>query len=213
MDRAGQLTSKAVSSPGRLLVLRHGQSEWNAARRWQGQADIDLTETGRAQARTAAERLANGFAAGFSAVISSDLTRARDTATIIASVTGLELLAADPRLRETHVGEWQGLTHDEIERDWPGYLDTHRRPPGFESEDSILERVTASFADLSARFADGNILVVSHAGIVRVLRRRLGAPDERIANLGGSWFTVWPDRIQAGDLVDMTEHDEVGEEL
>jgi len=202
-----------VSSPGRLLVLRHGQSEWNAARRWQGQADIDLTETGRAQARTAAERLANGFAAGFSAVISSDLTRARDTATIIASVTGLELLAADPRLRETHVGEWQGLTHDEIERDWPGYLDTHRRPPGFESEDSILERVTASFADLSARFADGNILVVSHAGIVRVLRRRLGAPDERIANLGGSWFTVWPDRIQAGDLVDMTEHDEVGEEL
>ncbi|MGA1362185.1 MAG: histidine phosphatase family protein [Ilumatobacteraceae bacterium] len=202
-----------MSSPGRLLVLRHGQSEWNAARRWQGQADIDLTETGRAQARTAAERLANGFAAGFSAVISSDLTRARDTATIIASVTGLELLAADPRLRETHVGEWQGLTHDEIERDWPGYLDTHRRPPGFESEDSILERVTASFADLSARFADGNILVVSHAGIVRVLRRRLGAPDERIANLGGSWFTVWPDRIQPGDLVDMTEHDEVGEEL
>lgn len=202
-----------MSSPGRLLVLRHGQSEWNAARRWQGQADIDLTETGRAQARTAAERLANGFAARFSAVISSDLKRARDTATIIASVTGLELLAADPRLRETHVGEWQGLTHDEIERDWPGYLDTHRRPPGFETDDSILERVSASFADLAARFADGSVLVVSHAGIVRVLRRRLGAPDERIANLGGSWFTVWPDRIEAGDLVDMTEHGEVGEEL
>ncbi|MEY3690777.1 MAG: hypothetical protein RJB57_432 [Actinomycetota bacterium] len=202
-----------MSSPSRLLVLRHGQSEWNAARRWQGQADIDLTETGRAQARTAAERLANGFAAGFSAVISSDLKRARDTATIIASVTGLELLAADPRLRETHVGEWQGLTHDEIERDWPGYLDTHRRPPGFETDDSIVERVTASFADLTARFGDGNVLVVSHAGIVRVLRRRLGAPDERIANLGGSWFTVWPSHIEAGDLVDLTEHGEVGEEL
>ena len=213
MNRAGQLTSKAVSSAGRFLVLRHGQSEWNAARRWQGQADIDLTETGRAQARLAAGRLASDPAFTFDAIISSDLKRARETATIIASVTGLELLAADPRLRETHVGEWQGLTHDEIERDWPGYLDTHRRPPGFETDDSIVSRVSASFTELSGRFGDGNVLVVSHAGIVRVMRRRLGAPDERIANLGGSWFTVGPSHIEAGELVDMTEHGEVGEEL
>ncbi|MFM8794497.1 MAG: histidine phosphatase family protein [Acidimicrobiales bacterium] len=202
-----------MSSPGRFLVLRHGQSEWNAARRWQGQADIDLTETGRAQARLAAERLAADPAFTFRAVASSDLKRARETATIISSVTGIELLTADPRLRETHVGEWQGLTHHEIERDWPGYLDTHRRPPGFETDDSIVERVSASFTDLSGRFGGGNVLVVSHAGIVRVMRRRLGAPDERIANLGGSWFTVRPSHIEAGDLVDMTEHGEVGEEL
>ena len=202
-----------MSTPGRFLVLRHGQSEWNAARRWQGQADIDLTGTGRAQARLAAERLASDPAFTFRAVVSSDLKRARETATIIASVTGLELLDADPRLRETHVGEWQGLTHDEIERDWPGYLDTQRRPPGFETNDSIVERVSASFADLTTLFGDGNLLVVSHAGIVRVMRRTLGAPDERIANLGGSWFTVWPTHMEAGDLVDMTEHGEVGEEL
>lgn len=202
-----------MSSHGRFLVLRHGQSEWNAARRWQGQADIDLTETGREQARLAAGRLASDPAFTFLAVVSSDLKRARETATIIASVTGLELLAADPRLRETHVGEWQGLTHDEIERDWPGYLDTHRRPPGFETDDSIVARVSASFTDLAGRFGDGNVLVVSHAGIVRVMRRRLGAPDERIANLGGSWFNVGPSHIEAGELVDMTEHGEVGEEL
>ena len=202
-----------MSSPGRFLVLRHGQSEWNAAKRWQGQADIDLTGTGRAQARLAAERLASDPGFTFRAVVSSDLKRARETATIIASVTGLELLGADPRLRETHVGEWQGLTHDEIERDWPGFLGSQRRPPGFETNESIVERVSAAFADLTARFDGGSLLVVSHAGIVRVMRRTLGAPDERIANLGGSWFTVWPSHMEAGELVDMTEHGEVGEEL
>ena len=87
-------------SPCRLLVLRHGQSEWNAARRWQGQADIDLTDLGREQARRAAERLT-----GFAVIASSDMKRARETASIIAAVTGAELTEPDPRLRETDVGE------------------------------------------------------------------------------------------------------------
>ncbi|MEY4365030.1 MAG: hypothetical protein RLZZ305_374 [Actinomycetota bacterium] len=199
-------------SPCRLLVLRHGQSEWNAARRWQGQADIDLTDLGRDQARRAAERLS-----GYAVVASSDMKRARETASIIAAVTGAALAEPDPRLRETDVGEWQGLTHHEIESQWPGYLDTHRRPPSFEPDTAIVSRVSAAFSDISARHTGGEVLVVSHAGVLRVMRRHLGVADQRIANLGGSRFTVHGSgtsaRIEAGELVDMLEHGEVGEEL
>jgi broad specificity phosphatase PhoE len=203
-----------MSTPTGFLVLRHGQSEWNAARRWQGQADIDLTETGREQARRAAERLHD-----FDVIACSDLGRARVTAEIIATVTGATLLDADPRLRETHVGEWQGLTHDEIEAGWPGYLASHRRPPGFENDDVIVRRVTEAFADLAGRHPGGNVLVISHAGVLRVMRRALRVVDRRIANLGGSRFTVWPGsdgahhRVEAGELVDLVEHGETGEEL
>ena len=199
-------------SPCRLLVLRHGQSEWNAARRWQGQADIDLTDLGREQARRAAERLT-----GFAVIASSDMKRARETASIIAAVTGAELTEPDPRLRETDVGEWQGLTHDEIESQWPGYLDAHRRPPSFEPDSAIVSRVSAAFSDIAARHPGGEVLVVSHAGVLRVMRRHLGVADQRIANLGGSHFTVHGSgasvRVEAGELVDMLEHGEVGEEL
>lgn len=197
-----------MSTPTGFLVLRHGQSEWNAARKWQGQADIDLTSLGRDQARRAAEKLQ-----AFDTITSSDLGRARVTAEIIASVTGATLLPPDSRLRETHVGEWQGLTHDEIEREWPGYLDTHRRPPGFETDESLVARASQALTDISSQFAGRSILVISHAGVLRVMRRHLGVTDVRIANLGGSWFTVWPGRIEAGDLVDMLEHGEVPEEL
>lgn len=204
-----------MSPTARILVLRHGQSEWNALGRWQGQADIDLTDTGRDQARRAADRLG-----GFDAVASSDLTRARTTATIIAESLGLGLLEPDPRLRETDVGEWQGLTHDEIEVAWPGYLAAHRRPPGFEPDSSIVARVNAALLDLAGRFEGGEVLVIAHAGVLRVMRRHLGVADERIANLGGCEFSVHGARgpgggpwIEAGGLIDLFEHGEIGEEL
>lgn len=199
-------------SPTRFLVLRHGQSEWNAMGRWQGQADIELTDLGYEQARRAADRLGM-----FDAVASSDLRRARITATIIAETLGMGLLEPDTRLRETHVGEWQGLTHDQIERDWPGYLEAHLRPPGFEQDEAIVERLSSAFTDLSTQFPGGNLLVVAHAGVIRVLRRHLGVPDRRVANLGGSEFVVHTTRdgisIEAGELVDLLEHGDIGEEL
>ena len=129
-----------------MLVLRHGQSEWNASGRWQGQADIELTDLGYEQARRAADKLGQ-----FAAVASSDLQRARVTATIIAESLGLGLLDPDPRLRETDVGEWQGLTHDEIERDWPGHLAAHLRPPTFETDASIVTRFGSKPASRSTR--------------------------------------------------------------
>lgn len=192
-------------------MLRHGQSEWNAMGRWQGQADIELTDLGYEQARRAAEKLGM-----FDAVVSSDLRRAYLTASIIANGLGVGLLPADERLRETHVGEWQGLTHHQIERDWPGYLDAHKRPPGFETDESIVARVSAALFELATEFPGSEVLCIAHAGIIRVMRRAHRVPDTRIANLGGCHFTVHTGdnaRIEIGDIVDLFEHGELGEEL
>jgi len=83
-----------------------------------------------------------------------------------------------------------------------------------------VERVSAALADLARRFPGGEILVIAHAGVLRVMRRRLGVVDSRIANLGGCEFIVRPDagdvhghHITAGDLVDLLEHGAIGEEL
>jgi len=194
-----------------VLVLRHGQSEWNAARRWQGQADIALTDLGLEQARRAADKLGS-----FAAIATSDLERARMTAEIIAGSLGMSTLPADPRFRETHVGEWQGLTADEIETQWPGYLDSHMRPPGFEDDASIIGRVGAALGDLARAFPHEEVLCVAHAGVLRVMRRHLGVPDRRIPNLGGCYFTIHGGdaaRIEAGGIVELFEHGEIGEEL
>ena len=192
-------------------MLRHGQSEWNAMGRWQGQADIELTDLGYEQARRAADKLGM-----FDAIVSSDLIRARNTAAIIANGLGIGLLEPDIRLRETHVGEWQGLTHDQIERDWPGYLAEHKRPPGFEDDASIVARVTDALTDLATQFPGGELLCIAHAGVIRVMRREHRVTDTRIANLGGCHFIVRPGHstlLEIGDLVDLFEHGELGEEL
>lgn len=192
-------------------MLRHGQSEWNAMGRWQGQADIELTDLGYEQARRATEKLGM-----FDAIISSDLLRAHRTASIIAEGLGVGLLPPDPRLRETDVGEWQGLTHTQIERDWPGYLAEHKRPPNFETDESIVKRVTSSLVDLAENFQGAEVLCIAHAGVIRVMRRAHRVTDTRIANLGGCHFVVRPQpsiSIEIGDIVDLFEHGELGEEL
>ena len=102
----------------RVLLIRHGQSEWNADGRWQGQADPPLTDLGRHQALHASRNLGV-----VDAIVASDLQRATETALIIAGELGVGPLVLEPGLRERDAGEWSGLTRAEIERDWPGYLD------------------------------------------------------------------------------------------
>lgn len=189
--------------PTRILLLRHGQSTWNAARRWQGQADPPLTELGEEQAYQASLKLGV-----FDDVVASDLERARRTAEIIAAQIGIGPVRLDERLRENHAGEWEGLTAAEVEAGWPGYLDEHRRPPGFEPAQEVEVRVLAALVQAARQVPDGEILAVSHGGVIRVLRRLLEVDDVAIPNLGGSWFTVHHHpkvRVEAGEVVQLLD--------
>ncbi|MGA9613494.1 MAG: glucosyl-3-phosphoglycerate phosphatase, partial [Mycobacterium sp.] len=100
----------------RLVMLRHGQTEFNLSSRMQGQLDTELTELGRAQAVAAAAALAKDQPL---LVVSSDLRRAYDTAIALQERIGIPV-RADERLRETHLGDWQGMTHAEIDTKAPG---------------------------------------------------------------------------------------------
>lgn len=173
----------------RVLLLRHGQSEWNAVKRWQGTADSPLTPLGREQAIETAWALA-GIDGVLASLWSSDLVRARETAEIIGAALAMDGVHVDPRLREAYAGEWEGLTPAEIEVGWPGWLDAHQRPPGFEPFESVVERAFAALADIAAATTEGIAVVVSHSGLIRSVARHLGRHDERVPNLGGIWLTV-----------------------
>lgn len=194
-------TLAIVSRPTRILVLRHGQSEWNASGRWQGHADPPLDRAGELQAVAASELLGT-----FDSVWASDLQRATRTAQIIAELLGIGPVQLDPRLRETHVGPWEGLTQQEVERGWPGYLAARRRPEGFEPYDQAAARLLAALRDIAAEHPGGEALAVSHGGVIRAARRAVGADDPRLPNVSGSWFVVHPDgRISAGEVVALAE--------
>ena len=173
-------------------MLRHGQSEWNAVRRWQGTADSPLTQLGREQAATTGRLLA-ALRLDFGAIWTSNLLRASQTATIIGRALGLGEPIVDARLQEAHAGEWEGLTPEEIELRWPGWLEAHHRPVTFEPYPAVVARASEALHDIATRTAaDGSpaALVVAHSGVARSLVRHLGGIDSRIPNLGGVWFAA-----------------------
>lgn len=189
----------------RVLVIRHGQSEWNALHRWQGQADPPLSELGLLQAAHAGQRVG-----AVDAIVSSDLERSHTTATIIAELIGVGPVEVDPGFKERDAGEWQGLTPGEIEDGWPGYRADGRRPPGFEPLEPFQERIHAAMARVRERVPAGDVLVVAHAGVVYQLEQALGAPFEQLPNLGGRWFEADGDgRWRLGDRVLLVEPGEV----
>ena len=157
----------------RLLIVRHGESTWNAQSRWQGQADPPLSPLGEQQAEEAAERLAE--IASITVVWTSDLVRARRTAELIASRLGVDGVRDEPRLRERDVGSWSGLTRAEIEERWPGYLAARRSPPDFEGDAQLLARTRAGLLAAVDGRRTGDLLVVTHGGVVRTIERSLGA--------------------------------------
>ena len=173
-----------------ILLLRHGQSEWNAVRRWQGLADSPLNDLGRRQAADATRALASE-GHHFQSVWSSPLLRAAETGEIIAEALGVGDVRVDERLREADAGEWEGMTPDEIDVAYPGFLTDHRRPPTFERVDQVVERTTAALAAIAAGSTGGeSVLVTTHSGVIRTLVRHLGGHDERVPNLGGVWLSV-----------------------
>jgi probable phosphoglycerate mutase len=187
----------------RVLLVRHGQSTWNAEGRWQGQADPPLSELGERQAVDAARAV--GIV---DAIYASDLARASRTAELVAGQLGADVLL-DRRLRERHAGPWQGLTRAEIAQGWPGFLESGARPPGYESDDEVAARVVPSLHELGAAH-DGEVLVVTHGGIVRVLERHLGDPSEELVpNLGGRWLDVDADSMALGGRVVLLDESEI----
>lgn len=194
--------------PSRLLVVRHGESTWNAARRWQGWADPPLSPVGEAQARTAASVLG---ALGIGVIATSDLRRARRTAELLAEGVGLDpgSVIVDAGLRERDIGAWSGLTTDEIEARWPGMIAAWRRgevasPPGGEDDAAFRARVVGALQRIAAQ-ADGagHVLVVSHGGAIRALERAAGVEAVVRPNLTGRWFGVADERLLAGELVSL----------
>jgi broad specificity phosphatase PhoE len=188
----------------RLLLVRHGQSEWNAIGRWQGHADPGLSGLGAEQAEAAGELLAR-TQSRIRLVVSSDLARARQSAEILRTALGTGLVV-DARWRERDAGEWQGLTRDEIEAAWPDYLADGRRPPAFERDDALLARVLAAVAAAVAAVASvdrpgagASAVVVTHGGVVRTLERHLGAPTGSVLpNLGGRWIAAGEEGVELG---------------
>lgn len=188
----------------RLLLVRHGQSTWNADGRWQGWADPPLSELGEQQAVEAAKRLGE---LSITALASSDLIRARRTAEILAERLGVDLVEVDSALREYDVGEWCGLTRPEIEDRWPGLLaqwDAGRLgvTPGGETRQAFVARAMNALTRLAGLPDLGDRpVVVTHGGLVRAVQRHVGAGTDRIPNLGGRWIERTADgEFVGGDL-------------
>lgn len=106
------------------------------------------------------------------------------TASIIAKAKGLKV-NIDERLSERDAGEWEGMTRLEIEDGWPGYLAGHKRPNGFEPDESVAQRGIEALTEILANGGDGRILVVSHSGVVRAIERHLEVAAGQLSNLGG----------------------------
>jgi broad specificity phosphatase PhoE len=182
--------------PADLVLIRHAESAWNAAGRWQGHADPPLSPAGREQAERLAAELAG---LRLAAVVSSDLARALETARIVAGPHGLAP-APDPRLRELDVGRWSGLRREEILRLDPEALarfsagDPDARAGGGESRRELSHRVHDALAEAAAAFAGRRIAVVAHLGVIRAL-----LPETWLDNAG--WIACdAPSTIAHDDL-------------
>ena len=193
-----------------VIIVRHGETEWNIANIRQGHLDSPLTEDGVAQAKALAQRL---MRERFSALYSSDLGRAMQTARIIADVTGHEIVS-DPRLRERHLGIFQGLSSDEIKEKHPEEYKLHRSLgpdyviPSGESARQQVARNLAYLNEIAAKHLGETIVVITHGGVLSGLfRHTFSIPFEaprrfEFTNAGlnvfayeqGSWFLqTWGD--------------------
>ena len=172
------------------MLWRHGQTIWNAEHRFQGQSDIPLDETGQAQAERAARLLA---ALRPDLIVSSDLSRAAQTAAPLARLTGLEV-TLDKDLRERHGGRWEGLTDTEIRTRYP-VEHANWTPPDGEPSSVVAERVAGALhrvaeavvaeKDAEPEMSTGLAVVVSHGAALRLgMSRLLGMPDELFGVLG-----------------------------
>lgn len=187
-----------TNAPTRICLVRHGETEWNAERRIQGQIDIGLNETGRRQA-VAAGRWLKG--AALVALYSSDLKRAWTTAQAIGAEIGL-VPTSVPEMRERRYGVFEGLTYDEARANHPaGYAAFEGRNADYDFENgeslkAMFARVTGKLQEIAAAHPGQNVAVVLHGGVLDVINRFVrGNPlemprDFLIPNAGINWISV-----------------------
>jgi len=167
-----------------LYLVRHGETDWNVEGRWQGQADVPLNENGRAQAARIALALAG---VGLKAIYSSDLLRARETAQALAERSSAPL-HLDPRLREIHQGEWQGLLVAEIQARYGEAFRSRLEdplsvaPPGGETAEQVKVRVVSAIEAIREQYPSDRVAVVSHGFAIAVIQ---------VHYLGRSIRQVW----------------------
>ena len=166
-----------------LILVRHGETEWNAQRRYQGQTNVPLSGLGRRQAELVAERLAGQK---IDAVYASDLGRAWETAKIIAGKSDLEV-SPEPRLRELKFGVLEGLTFDEAESRHPQMIaawlaDFNNTPEGAETIHAFNARIVSLLDDLKGKYDEQTLLLVGHGGSLSEILRVV---------LGLSWDKRW----------------------
>ncbi|MGO3326488.1 histidine phosphatase family protein [Gordonia sp. (in: high G+C Gram-positive bacteria)] len=185
----------------RLILLRHGQTVYNATQRMQGQLDTDLSDLGVEQAQIAGRAIATRAPL---VIVSSDLRRAYETARAVGAVTGQDV-TTDERLRETYLGDWQGLTHTEVDTASPGARrywrdDAAWSPPAGESRVDVAARMVPVVTELVDALdgwgrgddPDAPVVLVAHGGCIAALTARLlGLPVANWPILGGLANTAW----------------------
>jgi len=180
----------------RLILLRHGQTDYNVAGRMQGHLESMLTATGLEQAVRVAPAVAGMTP---ERLVSSDLRRAVDTADAVGAACGLPV-KVDPRLRETHLGQWQGLSVDEVEAGWPGAIATWRSDPGWappdgESRIEVVRRARPVIDELDAEFEGpptATVVLIAHGGLIAGLVSGLmGLPAAAWPSIGGIGNCRW----------------------
>ena len=176
-----------------LILMRHGETDWNRNQRLQGHRDIALNAVGHHQAIDAAPSI---VALRPSVIVSSDLSRARETASAVSVLTGIEA-STDARLRETSMGLWEGLTRDEVVAGWPGEWErwrttsAHAAPPEGESRWQVAQRANEVVEELDTGTAT-RALIVSHGGlIVGLTGCLLALPEDSWATLIGPGNCHW----------------------
>ncbi len=182
----------------RLILLRHGETTYNATRRMQGQMDTVLSDTGLAQAEAVGQHFA-GFQPPIRRIISSDLQRAYRTGLAVAAQCGVGV-EQDKRLRETDLGSWQDRTHGDIDAEFPGLRyrwrhDPNWAPEGAETRMQVAVRMKSVVDDLLAsdeQWPGSTILFASHGGAIAALTAALmDVPESHYTMFNGLRNTAW----------------------
>jgi alpha-ribazole phosphatase len=185
----------------KLLLTRHGQTDWNIARRYQGHSNTELNQVGVRQAEQIAKRLSTKT---IHAIYSSDLNRAANTAKAIAAFHQLEV-HTDTRWRELSFGSWEGMTYQEMSAHSPELFDAWMKDsltvstPNGETHRQLAERVQAAFDELKTKHKDETVLVVGHSGSMQTLLS---------LTLGVDLSRYWQFRISQASLSELTVYED-----